>query len=237
MNNRELLEKPFAPEQIKQRKGSFGDVLDYIEGAAVIQRLNDCFDADWTFDIGEHRILDHEVVVVGRLTAHGITKCQFGKSKITRAKADQSIVSIGDDLKAATTDSLKKCATLFGIGLHLYFEQSTGGRHSAESATGGNGAGNGNGRQNGNGAYGGNGHAPQHPQNNNGDGGDNGRLTARQLSAIFALAKDRQWSNKDVRDFTDEMFGKMPDFLTKNEASAVIQHLQGQNHDQPANRH
>ena len=42
--NRELLEKPFAPEQIKQREGNFGKTLDYIEGHAIIQRLNDAFD-------------------------------------------------------------------------------------------------------------------------------------------------------------------------------------------------
>ena len=38
--NRELLEKPFAPELIKQREGSFGRMLDYIEGHTIIQRLN-----------------------------------------------------------------------------------------------------------------------------------------------------------------------------------------------------
>jgi hypothetical protein len=41
------------------------------------------------------------------------------------------------------------------------------------------------------------------------------------------MAKARGWSNKQVRDFTQEMFGKLPDFLNKKEASAVIQHLQG----------
>jgi hypothetical protein len=30
--NRELLEKPFTPDQIKQREGNFGKMLDYIEG-------------------------------------------------------------------------------------------------------------------------------------------------------------------------------------------------------------
>ena len=210
MKNRELLEKPFAPEQIKQRKGSFGDVLDYVEAATVIQRLNDCFEAEWTFDVADHRILDDEVLVLGKLTAQGITKSQFGKSKITRSKGDRSIVSIGDDLKAAATDSLKKCATLFGIGLHLYLDAPSNGSGNSHH----------------------NGHTQQYnqpqrePQNN-----DSGRLTAKQLSAIFSLAKDRQWSNKDVRDFTHEMFGKMPDFLTKKEASAVIQHLQGMNRD------
>ena len=43
--NRELLEKPFAPEQVKQREGNFGKMLDYVEGHTVIQRLNDAFDS------------------------------------------------------------------------------------------------------------------------------------------------------------------------------------------------
>jgi hypothetical protein len=203
MKNRELLEKPFAPDQIKQRKGSFGDVLDYIEGAAVIQRLNDCFEGEWMFEITDHRIYEQEVVVLGRLAAGGITKSQFGKSKITRTKNDQSIVSIGDDLKAAATDSLKKCATLFGIGLHLYFDApATNGANGTNTRT-----------------------AEDLGRQHQGSS-ENGRLTAKQLSAIFSLAKSRQWSNKNVREFTQEMFGKVPDFLTRKEASAVIQHLQ-----------
>ena len=120
--NRDLLEKPFTPEQIKRRQGTNGDVLDYIEGCAVIQRLNECFDAEWIFEIQEHRVFDDEVVVLGKLTAQGVAKSQFGKSRITRAKKDNAVISLGDDLKAAATDCLKKCATLFGVGLHLYFD-------------------------------------------------------------------------------------------------------------------
>ncbi len=54
--NRELLGKPFAPDQIKQRDGNFGKTLDYIEGHIVIQRLNDSFDAKWSFEIPKHYI-------------------------------------------------------------------------------------------------------------------------------------------------------------------------------------
>src|SRR5438128_11656732 len=120
--NREILERPFPPEQIKRRQGTNGDALDYIEGCTVIQRLNECFDAEWIFEIQEHRVYDDEVVVLGKLTAQGVSKSQFGKSRITRSKKDSSIISLGDDLKAAATDCLKKCATLFGVGLHLYFD-------------------------------------------------------------------------------------------------------------------
>jgi len=55
--NRELLEKPFDPSQIKQREGNFGKKLDYIEGHAVIQRLNEALDVRWSFAILEHHIL------------------------------------------------------------------------------------------------------------------------------------------------------------------------------------
>ena len=198
--NRELLEKPFSPDQIKQREGVFGDVLDYVEASAVIHRLNEAFEAEWMFEILDHHIYEKEVVVLGKLTAQGIAKCQFGKSKITLTKDEKRQVSIGDDLKAAASDCIKKCATLWGIGLHLYMDVSNGDDRPAQSSNRG--------------------------AASNGDS-TNGRLTAKQLSAIFALAKVKDWSNKDVREFTHEMFGKMPDFLTKKEASAVIQHLQG----------
>ena len=36
--NRELLEKPFEPSQFKQRVGTFGNTLDYVEGHAVISK-------------------------------------------------------------------------------------------------------------------------------------------------------------------------------------------------------
>jgi hypothetical protein len=49
--NRELLEHPFDPAQIKQRKGRNG-VLDYVEGHTVIARLNTALDGAWSFDTG-----------------------------------------------------------------------------------------------------------------------------------------------------------------------------------------
>ena len=119
--NCEVLEKPFPPEQIKQRAGNFG-TLDYIEGHAVIQRLNDALEGMWCFEIINHHINEKEgeVLVIGKLTVGDIVKMQFGSSQITKAKQSGDIISIADDLKAAATDSLKKCATQMGVGLYLY---------------------------------------------------------------------------------------------------------------------
>ena len=103
--NRQILEQPFGPEQIKQCEGNFGKMLDYIEGHEVIQRLNDAFDADWSFTITLHEIMQEtdEVIVIGQLNAGGIVKSQFGSSRITRAKETGDILSLADDLKAAAT--------------------------------------------------------------------------------------------------------------------------------------
>lgn len=62
--NRELLEKPFDRNQIKQREGNFGKMLDYIEGHAVVKRLNDAFEANWSFAILKHEILQETDEVV-----------------------------------------------------------------------------------------------------------------------------------------------------------------------------
>src|SRR5499426_2913611 len=128
--NRELLERPFLPEQIRQRKGRNG-LLDYVEGHSVIQRLNEALQGAWSFEIVHHEVREEEVLVLGKLTAEGITKMQFGSSQVTRERESGALVSLGDDLKAAGTDALKKCATFLGIGLHLYAEKPLHGRGPA----------------------------------------------------------------------------------------------------------
>lgn len=200
--NRDLLEQPFEASQIKKRQGSFGDSLGYVEGPAIIRRLNDALEGDWSFEIVEHEVREDEVLVLGKLAHAGIVKMQFGKSKVTRSKKDNGEVSLGDDLKAAATDALKKCATLFGVGLHLYFE----GREQNADAP----------RES----------ASSERSDSSSAPNPNGRVTARQLSAIFAIGRNRGMSNKDIRDYTKEIFDKVPDFLTRREASAVIDQLQ-----------
>jgi hypothetical protein len=101
-------------------------MLDYVEGHAVIARLNEAFEGKWSFEIIRHDILEarDEILVLGKLSAEGVVKMQFGVSQITRDRETKEIVSLGDDVKAAGTDALKKCATFLGVGLHLYGERS-----------------------------------------------------------------------------------------------------------------
>jgi hypothetical protein len=117
--NKQSLTLPFEPSQIRQRPGQHGKTLSYVDVAAVIARLNEAFDHDWSFEIASHEIHDGEVIVLGKLCAGGVTKMAFGGSAVTIDRQGQ-IVSIADDLKSAASDSTKKCASLLGVGLELY---------------------------------------------------------------------------------------------------------------------
>ena len=119
MTSREILDRPFPPELIRHRPGRNGEDVTYLEAHVIVGRLNEAFGGEWSFTIEKHEMLEEEVVVLGRLTAGHISKSAFGSSSITRARAGGKAVSVGDDLKSAATDALKKSATLLGVGLTL----------------------------------------------------------------------------------------------------------------------
>jgi len=224
--NRELLEKPFTPEQIRQRKGRNG-LLDYIEGHSVIQRLNEALEGAWSFEIVHHEIREEEVLVIGRLSAEGITKMAFGGSQVTRERESGALISISDDLKSASTDALKKCATFLGVGLHLYAEKPLAGRGavargpaappspaaapSPPARTSVNGTRPNPGGQPGNGR----------PSN----GHSNGSITPRQLDAIWKVGRAKGLDPGAVGHMSLRVFNRKPDALTRDEASTLIKEL------------
>ncbi|MBW1677504.1 MAG: hypothetical protein JRJ79_13105 [Deltaproteobacteria bacterium] len=176
-----------------------------IEGAAVIARLNEAFDGNWSFEVVEYKLFEDEIVVLGKLIADGIVKSQFGSTKITRNRDTGDPVSLGDDLKAAATDAIKKCATLLGVGLYLY---------------------GGNGRDNSNGGSQSRSNNQSRSDNGGGNGSGKTRLTNRQLQAIYSIGKSKNMSQRDLKDYCIEVFNKVPDYLSKEEASTIIQELQ-----------
>lgn len=104
-------------------------VIEYIGGDKVIERLNEVIGFAWGFEIVD-KIIDidiGQIAILGRLSANidGVVtrKEQWGSSAID-TYSNGRIVSLGDNIKAATTDSLKKCATLLGVGLYLYDSES-----------------------------------------------------------------------------------------------------------------
>jgi len=134
------LSEGFPASEIKTRKGNFGNTLQYLESSTVIHRLNEIV-PEWNFKVIEHFQEKDEVVVLGEMEIDDVAHQQFGCSKITKNKDTGVPLSLGDDRKAAVSDSIKKAASMFGVGLRLHFN---GNGH--RPSPGNNGNGNGNGR-------------------------------------------------------------------------------------------
>lgn len=118
---RTALAAPFADDLVKRRRGSFGKEISYVEGNAIIARLNDAFDSNWNFTIVEHHELPTgEVLVLGRIGAFGVVKEAFGRGMPAVSKETGEVHSQADAYKSAATDALKKAATLLGVALNLY---------------------------------------------------------------------------------------------------------------------
>ena len=87
------------------------------------------FGWDWDFEVLEDKIMHDEAIVKGRLTCRSngrtIIKTQYGNKDImykrgTDAQGNRVPLSIGNDLKSAATDCLKKCAAEIGIAADIY---------------------------------------------------------------------------------------------------------------------
>lgn len=108
---------PFPRDAVQQRQGGGGRSFDYVAAHTVIRRLNDAAGAwDWRIKSMDWRQMGGEalIVVEGELTIPGLgTRAGVGVQKVS----DRG----GEDLvKGASSDALKKAATLFGVAIDLY---------------------------------------------------------------------------------------------------------------------
>jgi hypothetical protein len=197
-------------------------MLDYIEGHAVIERLNIAFESEWSFSILEHRILEEtdEALVVGQLKAGNVIKTQFGSSRITKARDSSEPISLADDFKAAATDSIKKCASLLGVGLHLYNgDKRANGQNPNHNQKSYSHQGRSTNYQN---------DRSKSTKPDNGNGNGNGRLSGKQYKYIMRLNEDLGRSKADLDAHCLEGFGTVAQYLSKTDASALIDHLLAQ---------
>lgn len=113
------------PQHIYKRPGKGGGVWEYVTGAYVEKVLNFVFGFLWDFEIIEHGKEEGMVWVKGKLTVRdakggAIVKMQFGRADIKYKKDTKIMLDYGNDLKSASTDALKKCASLLGIASDIY---------------------------------------------------------------------------------------------------------------------
>lgn len=124
--------KKTPKNHVYKRPAKGGGQWSYVTGVYVKKVLNLVFGFNWSFEIVEHKIdLDvGQAYVLGRLTVNSngkkIVKMQFGRVDVKFKKtADkrtgvQMPLDVGNDLKAAATDALKKCAAELGIASDVY---------------------------------------------------------------------------------------------------------------------
>ena len=131
LNSNQLgrLLKETPKKYVKQRPAKGGGTWDYVTGGYVRKCLNLMFGWDWSFEIVEQMVLHGEAIVKGKLTCNSngktIVKMQFGNKdiiyrKLQQGETERQPLSIGNDLKAAATDCLKKCAAEIGIAADIY---------------------------------------------------------------------------------------------------------------------
>ena len=124
-----LLSEPFPREMERQLKKG-GTSLTYIPVSEVITRLNKTLGVkEWSFEIIScgRDSLDPDYIVAhvrliwrtdGTRPENVITRDGFGGQKIKRTKAGD-IVDLGDEMKGAVSDALKKAAQTLGVALYL----------------------------------------------------------------------------------------------------------------------
>lgn len=132
-----VLEAKLDKRWIKERTVG-KTTLSYIGGQTVIRLLNKAFNYQWSFEVVTEEVVKsmpkHNkwakngqaeweeqppvAKVLGRLTVPGLgVKEQYGSKILIGGASEQESA-----FKSAGTDALKKCASLFGIGLELYGE-------------------------------------------------------------------------------------------------------------------
>lgn len=139
---RELLAKPFPPEEIKSYNAA-GRTVTYIDARAVMNRLDEVVGPACWWD--SYRVLDDGAKAVEcSLTVvfnsedvpnpehlFAVTKIDIGYPNDARDAGDDA----KEPLKAAYSDALKRAAVKFGIGRHLYEKASTPQRQQPARAT------------------------------------------------------------------------------------------------------
>jgi len=116
-------------KHIYSRPGKKGIKFEYVTGTYIKKVLNYTFGWMWSFEVKEHGREGDLMWVLGKLTIQDktgkamIIKEQFGRADIKFLKDTKITVDFGNDLKAATTDALKKCASELGIASDVYGRQ------------------------------------------------------------------------------------------------------------------
>lgn len=123
MNNTySQLSESFPPE-MEKRLNKGGANLIYIPISEVINRMNKILGVEnWSFTVRNWQQLGTSIVahvsVVATIDGNVVTRDGVGGQKIKMSKVGDP-VDIGDEVKGAVSDALKKAVQTLGVGLYL----------------------------------------------------------------------------------------------------------------------
>jgi hypothetical protein len=118
--------KRTPPRYTRKRPAKGGGQWTYVSGGYVKKVLNLAFGWDWDFEIVDEivNLEARQVIVKGRLTVRSngksIVKMQYGRQDLKFRNGTDTPLDLGNDLKGAATDALKKCAADLGIAADIY---------------------------------------------------------------------------------------------------------------------
>lgn len=121
-NTYQLLTEPF-PAEMERTLNKGGVSLVYIPVSEVINRMNKIIGVEnWSYQVKTWQQLGTSIVAHVTLTVEidgkTIMRDGVGGQKIKLSKSQEPL-DIGDELKGAVSDALKKASQTLGIGLYL----------------------------------------------------------------------------------------------------------------------
>ena len=118
---------------IYERPAKGGGKWKYVKSADVVVALNTTFGGFWDFSIItdeatalEIAVKTKSIVVRGKLTITNpdtgvsVSREQYGRKDVAFKKGTNEPLDFGNDMKAAASDALKKCASQFGLFNDIY---------------------------------------------------------------------------------------------------------------------
>lgn len=112
-----------TPQEMVERRDDSGYL--FINGDSVIHMLNGAFNYQWSFETVDHQLnkgFDFKnneqppiINVLGKMTVPGLGVREQWGSSVMKGKSDIQ----SSAYKAASTDAMKKCASMFGIGIDV----------------------------------------------------------------------------------------------------------------------
>jgi recombination DNA repair RAD52 pathway protein len=116
------LSEPF-PNEMQRTLNKGGASLTYIPVSEVINRMNKVIGVEnWSFTVTSWQQLGTSIVahvsVIATINGVAVTRDGVGGQKIKLNKQGEP-VDIGDEVKGAVSDALKKAVQTLGVGLYL----------------------------------------------------------------------------------------------------------------------